>query len=109
MERRSLMAMSKQEKNDAVLKAVAHPLRRAILRRLESNANGGLSPKDLAKELGTELPNLSYHIRILADTGVLKLVKTKPRRGAIEHFYKRAGNHVDRKVGEVLERIGKDK
>jgi DNA-binding transcriptional ArsR family regulator len=103
------MAMSQQEKNDAVLKAVAHPLRRKILRRLANNANGGLSPKDLAHEFGTEIANLSYHVRILAEeVGVLKLVKEKQRRGAIQHYYKRTGTHLDRKVTEVLEKIGKD-
>jgi DNA-binding transcriptional ArsR family regulator len=102
------MAMSKQDKNDAVVKAVGHPLRRAILRRLESDANGGLSPSALAKELDADLASLSYHIRILSETGVLKLVKTTPRRGAVEHFYKRAGTHLDRKAAQLLHLIGKD-
>jgi DNA-binding transcriptional ArsR family regulator len=32
------MAMSKMNKNDAVITALGHPVRRAILRRLENNA-----------------------------------------------------------------------
>jgi DNA-binding transcriptional ArsR family regulator len=103
-----MAAMSKQDKNDAVVKAVAHPIRREILRRLESNENGGLSPKALAKELKQPLGDVSYHIRTLTKAGVLQLVDTQPRRGAVEHFYKRAGNHLDRKAGELLRSIGKD-
>lgn len=103
-----MATMSKKEKNDAVVKAVAHPIRREILRRLEANPNGGMSPKMFADVLDQPLGDVSYHIRALADAGVLKLVNTKPRRGALEHFYKRAGNHVDRKAGELLNLIGKD-
>lgn len=103
------MAMSKQEKNDAVLNAVRHPTRRAILRRLTANnVNGGLSPKMLAEDLDHGLGNVSYHVRALVETGVIKLVTTKPRRGATEHYYKRAGNHLGRKAIEVLNLVGKD-
>lgn len=104
------MAISKMDKNDAVLNALGHPIRRAILRRLENNANGGVSPSQLAKDLEGHLPlaNISYHVRILAQTGVLKLVKTKPRRGAVEHYYKRAGNAIDKQAAEMLNLIGKD-
>jgi DNA-binding transcriptional ArsR family regulator len=102
------MAMSKMNKNDAVITALGHPVRRAILRRLENNANGGLSPKELADELHQGLGNVSYHVRVLLKTGVIKLVTTKPRRGAIEHYYRRTGNHLDRKATEVLHLVGKD-
>lgn len=99
---------TKKQKNDAVVSALAHPLRREILRALEGETNGGISPSQMAEQLGQPLPNLSYHIRMLVDSGVLKLVKTKPRRGAIEHFYKRSGNHLDKKVEAMLKLIGKD-
>lgn len=102
------MAMSNQDKNTAVLTALNHPIRREILRYLENHNNGGISPSKLANELDHPLGNVAYHIRILAESGVLKLSTTKPRRGAVEHFYKRAGNAVDKKVAEMLDFIGKD-
>jgi DNA-binding transcriptional ArsR family regulator len=102
------MAMSRQEKNDAVVKAVAHPIRREILRRLEGNTNGGLSPKTLSTDLGQPIGDVAYHFRTLAEAGILKLADEKRRRGAIEHFYKRTGKHLDRKAGELLKLIGKD-
>lgn len=103
-----MATMSKQDKNDVVVKAVAHPIRREILRRLEANPNGGMSPKMFADALDQPLGDVAYHIRTLTEAGVLKLVKTRPRRGALEHFYSRAGNHLDRKAGELLNLIGKD-
>lgn len=102
-----MATMSKQDKNDVVVKAVAHPIRREILRRLEAT-NGGMSPKMFADVLDRPLGDVAYHIRTLSDAGLLKLVTTKPRRGALEHFYTRAGNHLDRKAGELLNLIGKD-
>jgi hypothetical protein len=45
------------------------------------------SPSDLADELDAPLGNVSYHVRILAQLGLLKLVSKRPRRGAIEHYY----------------------
>lgn len=102
------MAMSKQDKNTVVLTALNHPIRRQILRYLENHNNGGVSPKTLSENLDQPLGNVAYHIRILAESGVLKLATTEPRRGAVEHFYKRAGTAVDKKVAEMLNHIGKD-
>jgi DNA-binding transcriptional ArsR family regulator len=99
------MAMSKQDREKAIVIALSHPLRVQILEKLAANTNGGLSPSDMAKSLGAPLGNVSYHVRCLADAGVLKLVNSVPRRGAIEHFYVRAGNIVDQKIGDVLELI----
>jgi hypothetical protein len=31
---------------------------------------------------------VSYHVRVLRDTECVELVRTEPRRGAIEHFYR---------------------
>jgi DNA-binding transcriptional ArsR family regulator len=100
------MAMTKLEKNDAVLKAVGHPIRRAILRRLAQS--GELSPKGASDELEQPLANVAYHFRTLLETGVVKLMKSEPRRGAIEHYYSRTGNAVDMKVAEMLKHIGKE-
>jgi DNA-binding transcriptional ArsR family regulator len=75
-------------KDPRLVKALAHPLRVSILSALEHRV---ASPSELAEELGVPLPNLSYHIRMLVQLDLLKLVKTRPRRGAIEHYYKANG------------------
>lgn len=48
---------------------------------------GEASPKRLSDELGERLGNVSYHMKELADAGMIELVRTEPRRGAVAHFY----------------------
>jgi DNA-binding transcriptional ArsR family regulator len=71
-----------------LVKALAHPLRVQILSVLEERV---ASPSDLAEELGAPLGNVSYHVRTLADLGLLKLVRRRTRRGAVEHYYQAKG------------------
>jgi DNA-binding transcriptional ArsR family regulator len=71
-----------------LVKALAHPLRVQILSTLEDRI---ASPSDLATELGAPLGNVSYHVRTLADLGLVKLVKRRTRRGAVEHYYQARG------------------
>lgn len=68
-----------------LLKAFAHPLRVAILARLDEDV---LSPKELAAELGISLPVVSYHVRELEKLKMIELVKTAQRRGAVQHWYR---------------------
>jgi DNA-binding transcriptional ArsR family regulator len=72
-----------------LLKAFTHPLRVAILARLDEEV---LSPKELAREFKTSLPVVSYHVRELERLDLIELVRTAQRRGAIQHWYRaRAG------------------
>jgi DNA-binding transcriptional ArsR family regulator len=53
------------------------------------------SPRQLSDEIDAPLQNVSYHVRELAKLGLIKLVRTTQRRGAIEHHYKAvAAPHV---------------
>jgi DNA-binding transcriptional ArsR family regulator len=87
-----------------LVKALAHPLRVSILSALASRT---ASPSQLAEELDVPLPNLSYHIRMLVQLDLLKLVRTRPRRGAIEHYYQAKGPVAvtDQAWGEVPELV----
>jgi DNA-binding transcriptional ArsR family regulator len=67
-----------------VVKALAHPLRVQILGLLEQQT---ASPSELAAELRVPLGNVSYHVRQLQAFGLIRLVRTTPRRGSIEHHY----------------------
>lgn len=73
------------ELDEALLRAISHPLRHRLLSMLDGRT---ASPNQLARELGLPLGRVSYHIRLLADLGAIELVKTEPRRGALEHFYR---------------------
>jgi DNA-binding transcriptional ArsR family regulator len=66
-------------------KALAHPLRVRILTELN---RGISSPNQLAQELDEPLGNVSYHVKTLLEYDCVELVKTEPRRGAVEHFYR---------------------
>jgi DNA-binding transcriptional ArsR family regulator len=68
-----------------LVRALAHPLRLQILSIVEQRT---ASPKELAQEIGAPLTHVSYHVRQLAELGVIKLVRTTPRRGAVEHHYR---------------------
>jgi DNA-binding transcriptional ArsR family regulator len=46
------------------------------------------SPNELSKELEEGLSQVSYHIKVLRDFKMIEQVKTEPRRGAVEHYYK---------------------
>src|SRR4029079_13172810 len=74
------------ERSEArIAKALAHPLRARILQRLGERV---ASPGDLALELGAPLGVVSYHVRMLRDYDCVELVRTEPRRGALQHFYR---------------------
>lgn len=67
-----------------IAKAYAHPLRIHILGMLDDRV---ASPSEIAGELDAPLTHVSYHVRQLASLGLIKLVRTTPRRGAVEHHY----------------------
>lgn len=68
-----------------IVKALGHPLRIRMLTVLNQRI---ASPSELAGELDEPIGNVSYHMRTLADLGMVELVRTEPRRGAVEHYYR---------------------
>jgi DNA-binding transcriptional ArsR family regulator len=68
-----------------IVKALAHELRVEILTILNERV---ASPNELAKELDEGLSQVSYHVKVLKDYECITLVKTEPRRGAVEHYYR---------------------
>src|SRR5262249_46938477 len=80
---------SKKSKNTGVdqrlVKALAHPLRVEILTILNERM---ASPNELSKELEEGLSQVSYHVKVLKDFECIEMVKTEPRRGAVEHYYR---------------------
>jgi DNA-binding transcriptional ArsR family regulator len=67
-----------------IVRALAHPMRLEILSIVEKRT---ASPKEIAREIGAPLTHVSYHVRQLAQLGLIKLERTTPRRGAVEHHY----------------------
>jgi DNA-binding transcriptional ArsR family regulator len=76
---------SKGAVDQRLVKALAHPLRVEILAILNERM---ASPNELSKELEEGLSQVSYHVKVLKDYECIELVKTEPRRGAVEHYYR---------------------
>lgn len=80
------MAKKKEKRSDkeALFSALGHPLRVRILSALHERM---ASPNEISKEFEEGLSQVSYHFKVLKDCKCIKMVKTEPRRGAVEHFY----------------------
>lgn len=70
---------------EQVLHAISHPLRIEIHCIL---FNRMASPIEVSRELDEDLSNVSHHFKVLKEDGVIQEVKTEPRRGAVEHYYR---------------------
>jgi DNA-binding transcriptional ArsR family regulator len=68
-----------------IAKALSHPLRVQLVTILNDRL---ASPNELSKELDEGLSQISYHVKVLKDFEMIELVKTEPRRGAVEHYYR---------------------
>ena len=68
-----------------VIKAIGHPLR---WRMLEALNEGEASPAQLARRFGEPVNLVAYHMGILAKAGGVEMVRTEPRRGSTEHYYR---------------------
>lgn len=80
------MAPLDRPKEENLLIALRHPLRRRILRVMADGKP--VSPRELAEALRQPLANVSYHVRVLVQSSAVTLVRTRPTRGSIQHFYR---------------------
>lgn len=68
--------------------ALAHSVRRDLLKLVYQLDGGVLSPAEASKRMGEDLSNVSYHMKCLTAAGLLTLDHTQPVRGALAHFYR---------------------
>lgn len=76
----------RNKETHALLAALAHPMRRRILRALPPK--GESCPGELAKRLDVPLDKVSYHFKVLARGGAVKLVRTEEVGGSMKHVYR---------------------
>ena len=89
------------------LRAISHPIRIRLLAMLEEEAS---SPVVLANKLDQPLGTIAYHVRTLYDLGLLKLVSTRQRRGATEHYYQTTGHpRATNETWEALDSVSKQR
>jgi len=72
---------------EEILKPIGHEVRIDIIRICHERT---ASPIEISKETGRSLSLVSNHVATLKKAGVLELVKSVPRRGALEHYYRSA-------------------
>lgn len=73
--------------HEQLVKGLSHPLRAKCLDVLAQRV---ASPREIAESLDEDLSNVSYHIRVLNELGLIELQSEEPVRGAVAHFYKAA-------------------
>lgn len=76
----------------ADLRAVAHPVRLRMLSYLRGRP---MSAAELARELGIAHASASYHLRKLADSGLIDVVEERANRGGREKRYGRRQHAPD--------------
>lgn len=69
-----------------LLKGLAHPIRLELLGILSYR---DLSPSEFARHRGEPVSNLTYHFKTLEELGCIELAHTQPKRGSVEHIYRR--------------------
>ena len=79
-----------------IAECFVHPLKIRILALMAEppppgsageESEPGWSPNSLYVAAGAPLGNVSYHVRQREKAGLIELVATKQRRGALEHYY----------------------
>src|SRR3954471_1817075 len=97
---------------DVLVQAIGHPVRVQMLERLATET---ASAKQLSDSLEVPLGIASYHLRTVLDQecGLVEVVDTRQRRGAIETFYRLdacalrnavSWKHLTGPVGDLLHR-----
>jgi DNA-binding transcriptional ArsR family regulator len=70
---------------EVLVKALNHPVRVKALTILTEKI---ASPKEIAAQLDMPLSNVSYHVRVLDELGLVEIVEEESVRGSVAHFYK---------------------
>jgi DNA-binding transcriptional ArsR family regulator len=70
---------------ERLMRGMSHPLRYQLLTHLNDRE---WSPNELSNQLAEGVSQVSYHIKVLLEYGLIELTRTEPVRGAVEHFYK---------------------
>lgn len=97
LNRSDLMAKEEDiERASRSLKAMSHPLRLKILCVL---GNREISVQDIVENVGTSQSNISQHLAILRDKGILK-----SRKDANRVFYK-VGDERTLKLIEMMQHV----
>lgn len=90
MARKRRKAAKRKRKSDSspqevLVKALNHPVRVKALTILTEEI---ASPKEIAEQIDVPLSNVSYHVRVLDELGLVEIREEESVRGSVAHFYK---------------------
>jgi DNA-binding transcriptional regulator YhcF (GntR family) len=71
--------------DERLIYAISHVVRAHVLAVLNEKI---ASPNELAKEIGVDVNYINYHFEKLEEIEFIELIRTEPRRGFEEHFYR---------------------
>jgi DNA-binding transcriptional ArsR family regulator len=71
--------------HEQLVKGLSHPVRQECLTVLSDRI---ASPREISEILSHDLSNVSYHVRVLDELGLIELVREEQVRGTVAHFYK---------------------
>jgi len=71
--------------HEKLVKGLSHPVRTECLTIL---AERTASPRELSEILNHDLSNVSYHVRVLQELGLIELISEESVRGAVAHYYR---------------------
>lgn len=78
--------MSEGRRRVHMILAIAHPLRRRMLRMIVERGEP-LNPTQMAKEFELPVGTITYHARVLWHFEAVEPTRERQARGAVEHFY----------------------
>jgi DNA-binding transcriptional ArsR family regulator len=70
---------------EVLVQALSHPVRAKALTILSDRI---ASPKEISDEIDAPLSNVSYHVRVLDELGLVEIMEEESVRGSVAHFYK---------------------
>src|SRR3954453_20163483 len=70
---------------EVLVKALNHPVRVKALTILTERI---ASPKEISEETEIPLSNVSYHVRVLDELGLVEIMEEESVRGSVAHFYR---------------------
>jgi DNA-binding transcriptional ArsR family regulator len=70
---------------EVLVKALNHPVRVKALTILTERT---ASPKEISDQIEAPLSNVSYHVRVLDELGLIEIVEEESVRGSVAHYYK---------------------
>ncbi|WFE19179.1 winged helix-turn-helix domain-containing protein [Solwaraspora sp. WMMD937] len=72
------------------LRAVADPIRLRVLAVLTTEPDRALSARQLAHQLGITFSLMHYHLRVLSDEGMIRVVNQRTDQGRAERYFQAA-------------------